>query len=325
MSSTFTPAIAIHVTAALGAVATGAAALWARRMRAQRPRLHRAFGYAWVTLMVVTAVSALFIHGGRLPNIAGFSPIHLLVPFTLLAITGAFVALARGNIAVHKKIMKRTYFGACIGAGVFTLLPGRLLGNLLWGDLLGLLPAGFADNHALHAQQTGMVMQILSRTPLWVWGLLAALLVLGFSQTRSRQAALPRVVILPIAMTVLSVSGIVSAFGATPAVLGGWLAAALTVAALLLQRPVAAGTVYDAATRQFTLPGSWMPMLLILAIFVTRYAVGVATAIQPLLKLEPLFALGITTLYGVFSGLFAGRALRLVRLALRPAAVPAIA
>lgn len=323
--STFTPAIAIHVTAALSAVVVGAAALWARRMRAQRPRLHRAFGYAWVTLMIITALSALFIRGGRLPNIAGFSPIHLLVPFTLFAITGAFVALARGQIARHKKIMQMIYFGACIGAGVFTLLPGRLLGNLLWGDLLGLLPAGFADNHALHAQQTGMVMQILARTPMWVWGLLAALLVLGFSQTRQRESGLPRVVILPVAMTALSISGIVSAFGATPAVLGAWLAAALIVATLVVQRPVPAGTAYDAATRQFTLPGSWMPMALILGIFVTKYAVGVATTMHPLLKLEPLFALGITTLYGVFSGLFAGRTLRLLRLALRPAAVPALA
>ena len=323
--STFTPAIAIHVTAALSAVVTGAAALWARRIRAQRPRLHRAFGYAWVTLMIITAISALFIHGGRLPNIAGFSPIHLLVPFTLWAIVGAFVALARGQIARHKKIMQMIYFGACIGAGVFTLLPGRLLGNLLWGDLLGLLPAGYAADHAAHAQQSGMVMQILANTPMWVWALLAALLVLGFSQTRQRETGLPRVVILPVAMTALSVSGIVSAFGATPAVLGAWLAAALIVATLVLQRAVPAGTAYDAATRQFTLPGSWMPMLLILGIFLTKYAVGAATAMQPLLKLEPLFALGVTTLYGIFSGLFAGRTLRLIRLALRPAAAPAAA
>ncbi len=323
--STFTPAIAIHVTAALSAVVTGAAALWARRIRAQRPRLHRAFGYAWVTLMIITAISALFIHGGRLPNIAGFSPIHLLVPFTLWAIVGAFVALARGQIARHKKIMQMIYFGACIGAGVFTLLPGRLLGNLLWGDLLGLLPAGYAADHAAHAQQSGMVMQILANTPMWVWALLAALLVLGFSQTRQRESGLPRVVILPVAMTALSVSGIVSAFGATPAVLGAWLAAALIVATLVLQRAVPAGTAYDAATRQFTLPGSWMPMLLILGIFLTKYAVGAATAMQPLLKLEPLFALGVTTLYGIFSGLFAGRTLRLIRLALRPAAAPAAA
>ena len=131
--SGLSPAITIHLAAALGAVATGAVALWARRQAARRPRLPRAFGYAWVTLIVATAVSALFIRGGRLPNIAGYSPIHLLVPLTLWALVGAFVALARGQVARHRKIMQGLYFGACIGAGLFTLLPGRLLGQLVWG------------------------------------------------------------------------------------------------------------------------------------------------------------------------------------------------
>lgn len=133
-----TPLIAIHMTAALGALATGPVALWARKGRAQRPRLHRAFGYAWVTLMVTTAVSAIFIRDFRLPNLAGYTPIHLLVPVTLLMLVGAFWFLARGNIAGHRKTMQRLYFGACVVAGGFTLLPGRYLGTLLRGQL-GLL------------------------------------------------------------------------------------------------------------------------------------------------------------------------------------------
>ena len=133
-----TPLIAIHMTAALAAVATGPVALWARKGRAQRPRLHRAFGYAWVTLMIITAVSAIFIRDFRLPNLAGYTPIHLLIPVTLFALFGAFWFLARGNIAGHRKTMQSLYIGACLVAGIFTLLPGRYLGSLLWGQL-GLL------------------------------------------------------------------------------------------------------------------------------------------------------------------------------------------
>ena len=29
--------------------------------------------------------------------------------------------------------MQRLYIGACVIAGLFTLLPGRFLGSLLWG------------------------------------------------------------------------------------------------------------------------------------------------------------------------------------------------
>jgi uncharacterized membrane protein len=133
-----TPVIAIHMTAALGALVTGPIALWARRGAAQRPRLHRAFGYAWVTLMLATAISALFIRDFSLPNIAGYTPIHLLVPVTLFGLFGAFWFLAKKNIVGHRKTMQRLYFQACIGAGVFTLLPSRYLGQLVWGQWLGL-------------------------------------------------------------------------------------------------------------------------------------------------------------------------------------------
>ena len=133
-----TPLIAVHMTAAILAVATGPVALWARKGRLQRPSLHRAFGYAWVTLMLITAVSAIFIRDFGLPNLNGYTPIHLLIPVTLVALFGAFWFLAHGNIAGHRKTMQRLYVGACLVAGVFTLLPGRYLGQLLWGQL-GLL------------------------------------------------------------------------------------------------------------------------------------------------------------------------------------------
>jgi uncharacterized membrane protein len=130
-----TPLIAIHMTAALLAVVAGPIALWARKGATQRPKLHRAFGYAWVTLMVVTAVSAIFIRDWDMPNLAGFTPIHLLIPVTLAGLFGAFWFLAKGNIRGHRKTMQGLYFGACVVAGAFTLLPQRYLGNLLWGQL----------------------------------------------------------------------------------------------------------------------------------------------------------------------------------------------
>ena len=134
-----TPLIAVHMTAALGAVVVGPIALWARKGARQRPRLHRACGYAWVTLMVLAAVSAIFIRDYRLPNLAGYTPIHLLIPYTLFSIAMAFVYLTRRNIAGHRQTMQWLYIGACGIAGAFTLLPGRFLGQLIWGQWLGLL------------------------------------------------------------------------------------------------------------------------------------------------------------------------------------------
>jgi uncharacterized membrane protein len=123
-----TPIVAVHLTCVSLATGIGPVALWARLGAMQRPRLHRAFGYAWVTLMIVAALSAIFIHDTSIPNIAGYTPIHLLIPFVLFNFYSAFRALAQGRIARHRRFMQGTYFGACVGAGLFTLIPGRYLG-----------------------------------------------------------------------------------------------------------------------------------------------------------------------------------------------------
>lgn len=134
-----TPIVAIHMTAALLALITGPVALWARQGRSARPRLHRAFGYAWVTLMIVAATSALFIRDFRSPNVAGFTTIHLLVVVTAAYLFAGLRALACGDIARHRRCMQRLYIGACVVAGLFTLLPQRAIGQLVWGVWLGWL------------------------------------------------------------------------------------------------------------------------------------------------------------------------------------------
>lgn len=125
------PLIAIHASAALAATLIGPVALWARRAGAQRPRLHRAAGYAWVTLMGAAAVSALFLPGTLGPRWGHFGLVHLLVLLTLGMLGLAFRYLLAGNIAGHRQTMQWLYLGACVVAGLFTLLPGRLLGSLL--------------------------------------------------------------------------------------------------------------------------------------------------------------------------------------------------
>jgi uncharacterized membrane protein len=137
--SSLTPVIAIHLTAMLAALLLGPFALWARLGGLQRPRLHRAAGYAWVTMMMLASLSALFIRDYRLPNIAGYTAIHLLIAPTLVSLVLAFVFLARGQIQAHKRTMQWLYVSACLITGIFTLLPGRFLGQLVWHDWLKLI------------------------------------------------------------------------------------------------------------------------------------------------------------------------------------------
>jgi uncharacterized membrane protein len=89
--------------------------------------------------MLATAVTALWIRDVRLPNLAGYTPIHFLIPVTLFMLFRAFVFLRQKNMAGHRQTMLRLYVGACLVAGAFTLLPSRYLGQLVWGQWLGWL------------------------------------------------------------------------------------------------------------------------------------------------------------------------------------------
>lgn len=174
-----------------------------------------------------------------------------------------------------------------------------------------------------HPEALGTVLQ---KTPTWVWGLLAGLVALGASQLVARTASLTRVAVMPVAMTLFSVYGLVSAFGSSgqvPGALAAWLAAAAIVATLTLALMPAtpAGTRYLAASRSFHIPGSPLPLLLILGIFLTKYLVGIEMAMQPSLAHDATFDLEIAALYGVFNGLFIARSARLWRMALAPQAV----
>ena len=163
-----------------------------------------------------------------------------------------------------------------------------------------------------------MLLQILTRTPIWAFALLALLLALGYSQTRTRTISLKRLTIIPLAMTGLSVYGVVSAFHGSGPSLMAWGITSLIALTVLMQTPLAQGTAYNAATQQFTIPGSWVPMALFMGLFFTKYAVGVSLGMQPALANNHSFALPVSALYGAFSGVFLARSAKLWRIALKP-------
>src|ERR1035438_8873648 len=126
-----------------------------------------------------------------------------------------------------------------------------------------------------------MFSRIVTNTPVWVWGLLLALLWLGLNQIRTRTVRSRQILILPTIMTMLSLSGTTTSFGVTPLVLLTWAIATGIGVRWIILRPPPSLTRYDRAADLFHLPGSWIPLALILGIFTAKYATGVTLAIQP--------------------------------------------
>lgn len=122
------PVVFAHLMMALAALALGAVLLWGRKGDAT----HRRLGWAWVALMAGVAVSGGFIRDYHLPNLFGFTPIHLFVLFVAWQLPRAVLYARRGRIEAHREAMRGLYRGGCLIAGVLTLLPGRFLGTMLW-------------------------------------------------------------------------------------------------------------------------------------------------------------------------------------------------
>jgi len=162
-----------------------------------------------------------------------------------------------------------------------------------------------------------MLIQIVQHTPTWVFALFALLLWLGVKQLSTRTQGLPRALSMGLAMTGLAVYGAVSAFGAHAWALSAWAFAALAAFAWMVRQPLARGTRYDSWQGVFTLPGSWKPLALMMGIFATKYVVGVMLAMQPQLAGQVAFALPVALIYGLFTGVFASRSMRLWLLAQR--------
>ena len=93
--------------------------------------LHKRLGYIWVALMVGTALSAVFIH--EIAVWGKYSPIHLLIPVTLVGLILAIKAARQGNIRLHQRIMMLLFALALVVTGLFTLLPGRAVQAVIFG------------------------------------------------------------------------------------------------------------------------------------------------------------------------------------------------
>ena len=152
-----------------------------------------------------------------------------------------------------------------------------------------------------------MLLEIIIHTPHWVWAIFVLLLWLGLSQSVDRTVTLRRVIMIPIAMTGLSLHGTFSAFHQVPWSWVLWLAAAVATVAWFGSNDLPAGVRFDPASGLFHLPGSWQPMLLMMAIFWSRYVVGVVLALHPELTQETASAALVASIYGALSGVFIGR------------------
>jgi uncharacterized membrane protein len=122
------PAIPLHAFAAMTAFVLGVVQLAAPKGTLP----HRTIGWIWVGLMMTVAASSFWIHQIRL--VGPWSPIHLLSIFTLLMVPLAVWRAHQHRVADHRLIMILIFSGALVVAGLFTLVPGRIMHSVIFGS-----------------------------------------------------------------------------------------------------------------------------------------------------------------------------------------------
>ena len=121
------PAIQVHAFAAMTAFALGVIQLAAPKGTLP----HRTLGWIWVALMLIVSTTAFFIHKIRLWG--EWSPIHLLAIYTLIMLPLAVLRARRHQVDRHRRAMTSLFIGALVIAGIFTLLPGRIMHDVVFG------------------------------------------------------------------------------------------------------------------------------------------------------------------------------------------------
>jgi uncharacterized membrane protein len=124
-------AVQFHVATVLPAAILGAVLL----ARPKGTPAHRLLGKIWLLLMVVTSFSTFFIHD--LKTIGNFSPIHLLSIYVIVGSIPAIRAARRGDIRAHRAQVAGMYFGGIVVAGLFTLVPHRVMGAMIFDGASG--------------------------------------------------------------------------------------------------------------------------------------------------------------------------------------------
>jgi uncharacterized membrane protein len=119
--------ISSHAITALVAVIIGAIQL----ISAKDTRQHQVLGYLWVSMMMYVSISSFFISEIQLWG--AFSPIHLLSAWTVITLCTGIYFARTGNIKAHQLNMQLLYGLALILTGLFTLLPNRVMGQMLFG------------------------------------------------------------------------------------------------------------------------------------------------------------------------------------------------
>jgi hypothetical protein len=152
--------------------------------------------------------------------------------------------------------------------------------------------------------------EAVTHTPIWVWPLILVVLWLGARNLKTRERSLASLYILPLVLLVLAVVNLASSRAdltlAIPAFIVG-----LLIGGAIGWNLVPRGATAIRGAGRVEVPGSVAPLLIVIAAFVLRYAIGYTYGRWPELRADPALAIEFGATGALLAGIIWGRILRL--------------
>jgi len=161
-----------------------------------------------------------------------------------------------------------------------------------------------------------MLMEILTKTPVWVWPLFVLLVVIGLRAAHDRWVPATVIYFLPL-LGLLSINNML----ALPNQVVVWvLFIAVYALGLLFGVRLQGAWLLGRKGHRIHVSGEWVTMTTIVAVSLASFFNGLLVAIAPEVVALPAVYLGLTALKGFISGIFIGRAICVWRFmqAIRP-------
>ena len=156
------------------------------------------------------------------------------------------------------------------------------------------------------------ISNIIINTPIWVWPLFIFLIFIGLKCTKTRVIKLSFLYIMPSVYLALSLRNIIT-IDANIIIFAGWLGGILCASYIGWQLHHNVIISADHKNKLIRLPGEWMTFGLIIVYFSIRYYYGYKTNITPEITKDIQFMSMINIIFGAATGLFFGRAIRIIQ------------
>lgn len=134
-----------------------------------------------------------------------------------------------------------------------------------------------------------------------------SLIVLGLSMRVTRRRQLRSAMTMPLLFFALSLASVTNAFGLLSWAAWTWIAGVTLAMWVSVRMELWDNIAWSPREKLIILPGSWIPLILMMSIFVIKFSVGFILAVRPMLASNPLFAMAVSLVYGSLSGIFLAR------------------